>query len=119
MSRNAQSHVILASAVRSIQREDQVWKCHPGKIHGDLAERPPTAPQPPEVSSRLADKEDCAVLSYVVDRLISGIFPRCARSSAHEKTEHRANTSRFAVRSSSQSQYAHRGRVRCLVCANL
>ena len=45
------------------------WSYQPGKIHGDLAERPPAAPEPLEVSSRPADKDDCAFLSYVVDRL--------------------------------------------------
>lgn len=52
------------------------WKFHPGKIHGDMAE-------PPEVSSRHADKEDYAFLCYVVDRLTSrfpAYFLRYVRS---------------------------------------
>ena len=47
------------------------WTFRPGKIHGDLAARPPAAPEPPEASSQPAEKDDCAFLSYVLDRLTS------------------------------------------------
>lgn len=47
------------------------WAFQPGKIYGELAERPPAAPEAPEVSNRPANKYDCAFLSYVVDRLTS------------------------------------------------
>ena len=47
------------------------WTFHPGKIHGDRSERPPAAPEPPELSASPAEKDDCSFLSYVVDRLTS------------------------------------------------
>ena len=51
------------------QKIEPGWTFHPGKIHGDLAERPPAAPEPPELSASPAEKDDCSFLSYVVDRL--------------------------------------------------
>ena len=50
------------------------WTFHPGKIHGDLAERPPAAPEPPEPSARSPEQEDCSFLSYVVARLIKVVI---------------------------------------------
>ena len=47
------------------------WTFHRGKIHGDRSERPPAAPEPPELSASPAEKDDCSFLSYVVDRLTS------------------------------------------------
>lgn len=47
------------------------WTFRPGEIHGGLAARPPAAPEPPEVSSQPAEKEDCASLSCVVNRMAS------------------------------------------------
>ena len=47
------------------------WTFHPGKIHGDLAERPPAAPEPPESSASSPEQDDCSFLSYVEDRLTS------------------------------------------------
>ena len=53
------------------QKIEPGWTFHPGKIHGDLAERPPAAPEPPELSASPSEKDDCSFLSYVVDRLTS------------------------------------------------
>ena len=47
------------------------WKFQPGKIYGDLAERPPAAPEPPKPSPGELAKDDCSFVSYVVDRLTS------------------------------------------------
>ena len=47
------------------------WRFQPGKIHGDLAVRPEATPEPPEPPSRPVGKDDCAFVSYVVDRLTS------------------------------------------------
>lgn len=47
------------------------WTFRPGKIHGEQAARPPAAPGPPEAPRLAPEKDDCAFLSYVVDRLTS------------------------------------------------
>ena len=132
MSRNAQSLVILASAVCSdylcdfaatgfildpggdpaaphsllwvlrpkdgcrIQREDQAWlEVSPwkdprrlgGASAGSAAASGGLQPACRQRGLR------CAILRRgSPDFLISGLFPRCARSSEHEKTQHRANS---------------------------
>ena len=45
------------------------WTFHPGEIHGDLAQRPPAAPEPLEPSASSPEQEDCSFLTYVIDRL--------------------------------------------------
>ena len=47
------------------------WTFHPGKIHGDLAQRPPAAPEPPEASASPPEQDDCSFLSHVVAILTS------------------------------------------------
>ena len=44
------------------------WTFHPGRIHGDLAQRPSAAPpEPPEASTtaKVGEKDDCSFLDHV------------------------------------------------------
>ena len=43
------------------------WTFRPGKIHGDLRERPPAPPAPPAASTtaKVGEKDDCSFLDHV------------------------------------------------------
>ena len=45
------------------------WTFHPGRIHGDLAQRPSAAPERPEPSASSPEQDECSFLTYVIDRL--------------------------------------------------